>query len=621
MEKRKLSLLAAGLAAVFGFNTDLSACMPHFPPSFMDQEDAKFSQYSERELAYHMHLLYEKFLSADCVPPSPRSAEKDPADSRKEYDLYAAGVQEITDDPKCSFPENWKKLLALPAAERRYRTVRTYYMLGNLAMRNDQDNKAAYGFYQKLRQAVLDGYPDNLGLSLDSFKAQYRYGSGKDRIRFLVMAVRYGVLNGSIRDSLRHDLYEFRTNPERKAELLKDPLLAEVLLLSGAKNVSGVNLKFLLADRLAMRAFEAGNMVLCRQLLDQTPDNSLIKLYLLARLARRDGNFDLSADYLRKWLKLYRENNQTVPEMKFNRETFHGPEPFTWKQEVNGILGLVSIDLKDFQEALYAFLCADAWSDAALIAEQYLTTEELEQTVDAVCKNSTFRHSADIRCLLARRLLREEQYDKVHVYSFAFVPFELVKEYIASRKAAVNPDLPEEERAKHYFRAGQIVLRHGMNLLGYELAPDYCIIDGAFASHPPYNEKMRKDPALPRFHYRAVIAECFTKAAELTNDPDLKFAAYLAPGWSYRNREPEKAEVFYHAIVKMTGYPMSTVMDKLRWLPALEQEWRDRFLNEIDPFKPETVKRYTERIGTHFKRILAKREAAAAEKAKSAAPE
>lgn len=584
----KLTVL---LLTMLCFAPYLWSCGPCFPASFIDCEDGKISQFGERELLYHFTLLQERFLS-NCVPPSPRSKEIDPVEMRQEYNLYELGIKEITDNPKCSFPIAWKKLLALPTAKRRYRTVRTYYMLGNLAVRNDKNYSAAYGYYQKLRQEVINGFPDNLGLSMDSIRAQVRYFKGAWFCRALAIQARYGIFKDPLSSELK--IFKASITPENKKEMLADPFLAEVLLLASPSLVKDCNHKFLLADRLAMRAFQTGNFALTEQLLKQSPDYSLIKLYLQAKLSRRNGQYKTAAEYLKKWLELYNEKVGYIPpEVKFSRHTSDGDMDYSWKQEIHGVLGLIAIERKDFQEALLGFACADSWHDAALIAEQYLSTEELKIFVKANTNYNSIiplHISKKLRHLLARRLLRENRFDEAILDYFPNLYHEAVKEYLHCRKRAENLKLPIEIRAQNYFRCGQILLYYNIELLGYELAPDYKIVNGNFTLHPPF--QMTKNIQLSRFHYRKTIADCFKNSAKLTQNADFRFMSYLIGGWVLKDLTPQDANYFYKAIVNMKNYPASQIFEKLRWFPKALPHWKKRVYLEINPFLPETINNF-----------------------------
>ena len=61
----------------------------------------------------------------------------------------------------------WEALLARPAAERHYRTVWAAFMLGKLAL--NENDPAAAGWFQRTRELVREGFADSLGMAADSY--------------------------------------------------------------------------------------------------------------------------------------------------------------------------------------------------------------------------------------------------------------------------------------------------------------------------------------------------------------------------------------------------------------------------------------------------------------------
>lgn len=571
-KKSTLILLLGGGSALF-------ACGPFFPSTYIDEEDARVVGVEEKELVHHLELLAEHFMH-DVVPHSPRSAEADPAPPRREYELYEAGVREITENPKECFPEAWRQLLALPPAERRYRTVRTLYMLGNLALRNRDDEAAAWRFYHQLRKAVRDeGFPDNLGLSPDTFNALRRYSTPLGQLRALPLAARFRASDVVYHTELEAIVKSL--SAEERAKALRDPYLAELLLLADPRNVRTAGHRFLLADRLAMRAYQKGNLELCAELLKQAPDHSLIKLFLEARFARFRGDSKEAVRLLRRWLELSGSALETSPQYRFRRSDPDNP-PFAWRQEVYGLIGLVTLEENDYQEALYAFLQAKSWADAALIAEQYMSLPALRKFLDAH-RVPSWPDDEDnmtrLRHLYARALLRKGDAEEAAKF---FPPRyeEMLEEYRKELKTVRSPAADAETQARAFFRLGQVQLRGNIELLGYELDPDFHICDGNYPNYTP--RRLRRRSELPRFHYRRTIAESFRRAAALTQDRELQFVSLLAAGWTLRDREPKAADADYKQLCRMKLEPLSGILDRNRWFPKAPKGWRTR-IGAVEP--------------------------------------
>ncbi|UKI30852.1 MAG: hypothetical protein L6W00_23695 [Lentisphaeria bacterium] len=202
------------------------------------------------------------------------------------------------------------------------------------------------------------------------------------------------------------------------------------------------------------------------------------------------------------------------------------PERFAVRQgdrgRGQGEVGAMLYRKRLFQEALYSFLLGNAWSDAALVAEEHLDVTGLREFVDAHENNPRLpeRMSRKLRHLLARRLMREGRFEEAGRY----FPADLRaawRDFAEQAAAAKDPALSAERRAAANFRLGQIMLRHDIALFGYELSPDFFICDGQYDQYPI---KQRMNRSLPRFHYRLREAGYFQQAGELSSEPSFRFS-------------------------------------------------------------------------------------------------
>lgn len=589
------------------------ACSVSFPPSYIDLEDEAYSP----ELDIHFHLCaLARHYFPDCVVLTKNSAGPPPAASppeptEAEERLFEAGWEALKRNPEERFPAAWRKLLSLPEKERRSRTAQTLYLLGNLQAQ--ENPREAYGWYQKLRAAVNRGLPDPRQLAAGSFRTNYFYAKDPvQRLRYLVLAAAFGscpdagtpeVSDGRpwnpcpFRQELWRELCAMiRQNPHR---FLRDPLTAEVAVLFRPELIRHVSGPFVCGERLAMRAFQRGAFDDCRKLLSGTAPDSPVRLYLEARLARRDGDYRRAAELLRKWLELHRRRGEPQAAERSIRftPTGHGFSPFPeWRgiywpescrrdsppgrgmhEEIRGEVGAIQYRGRLFQEALYSFLMGNAWSDAALVAEQHLDLAGLREFVDAHADNPLLPEEMNrkLRHLLARRLMREERFREAGRY-FPAALQPAWRAFAEQAAAAEDPALAAEQRAAAYFRLGQIMLRHDIALFGYELSPDYFICDGQFGEYPIMQ---RRNRALPRFHYRLREAGYFRRAGELSQEPPFRFLACLAGGLVLRDRMPEQAEPFYHQLVLLRFAPYSRPLDELRWIPAPPAGWKEQLIS------------------------------------------
>jgi hypothetical protein len=196
----------------------------------------------------------------------------------------------------------------------------------------------------------------------------------------------------------------------------------------------------------------------------------------------------------------------------------------------------------------------EQWIDASYIAEKILTVGELKRFVDENVKLSdtvsikvggygfSYNPSADLRYLLARRLLREKHFkDALKFFDDTRIK-EKAKLYIEYyRKANSSRGV---KSASYWYKTAVIAKHDGMELLGYELDPDYYIfwggenslgsidsskISGDYVSSEEYN-RLRKNQVGPnkRFHYRYLAIDYIQKAASQVPPRSQAYAAMLS---------------------------------------------------------------------------------------------
>lgn len=293
----------------------------------------------------------------------------------------------------------------------------------------------------------------------------------------------------------------------------------------------------------------------------------------------------------------------------------------------------------DFAGALQTFLRTDYWSDAAYIAERLLSVEELlalshRGKIKPLKKMSV--PDAEPRTkplsigfletkyggwmepdgmdrftyLVARRLAREGLIKE----ACKLLPADLERALLrfdAEKRRSKDTRLPAAERGRALWTAAQIERRLGMELFGYEDAPDFTLCGGLFhldsfherrksplwrskwedAPQTP-EETLKFTPVLPatadelwslrhysppfeqRFHYRYVAADLAWRASRLMPDDHEETALVLATAGNWlKNRDNKSADRFYKALVNRNpSVPMAQEADQKRWLP--EMDWR-----------------------------------------------
>ncbi|MFL9897080.1 hypothetical protein PQR71_02780 [Paraburkholderia fungorum] len=279
-------------------------------------------------------------------------------------------------------------------------------------------------------------------------------------------------------------------------------------------------------------------------------------------------------------------------------------------------------------------------SDMAYIAERVLTTDELKQFIDSRVPASPVPPmppadaGADayyslrpgtgdtLRYLLARRLVRDGRIDEALPYfpadndprygSFDYNGTQTTHKQLQLRKLASDYAAALDQaqhawtrtnRARGWFAAAMLARQSGMELMGYEQAPDYHDVDGAFyggsgrsgvvrprldpdagadavhtvkaapqADTPaaraeadlagPFvtvDEKRRyaasESKPMTRFHYRNIAADYIAKAADGLPPRSQAFAAVLCRGTDWmRNDDSSRALGFYRRYVKEGAY-------------------------------------------------------------------
>jgi len=407
--------------------------------------------------------------------------------------------------------------------------------------------------------------------------------------------------------------------------------LVEAIQQSGIEHVAG-------ADRLAALAYRVGRYDFASALVARSP--SALASWVSAKLALRRG--DTAAA-----VAAYAQASKGFPLADSSVEPGSA-------QLIKGEQAVLTLSRGQYVEALSYMFDAAArqdhvteyddpprdvgfGSDMSYIAERVLTTDELKNFVDArvpaspvpplppagatgsaypVLNPST---GDSLRYLLARRLVRDGRVEEAVPYfpadndprygstewkdgrpSLVLTTYRsLARDYAAALDEAQH-GWTRTARASGWFAAAKLAKDSGMELMGYEQAPDNFDVDGNFtsasgrsgvvkarvgedssadeASAPPVadtpearaevelagpfvtaDEKRRyaasesKPPV--RFHYREIAADYITRAADDLPQRSQAFAAVLCRGtewmWAY---DPDRASAFYRRYVKEGAY-------------------------------------------------------------------
>lgn len=236
--------------------------------------------------------------------------------------------------------------------------------------------------------------------------------------------------------------------------------------------------------------------------------------------------------------------------------------------------GVLSLERGEYVDALNQLFASgdEYWQDIAYVAERVLTTAELKLFVDEHVPVMNFEYPKDsdwydsveplnnrLRYLLGRRLLREGAIAEAPAYFSNPTLNANVQEYGKALTTAKSSKGIKSARA--YWAAAELARHQGMEILGFELAPDYSIYAGMFDLRDWYaadklsdkeQQRISASQAIPdkRFHYRYQAAELASKAADLVPHNSQAYAALLcqATGWVLY-RDDELAQRYYKKYV------------------------------------------------------------------------
>jgi cellulose synthase operon protein C len=331
----------------------------------------------------------------------------------------------------------------------------------------------------------------------------------------------------------------------------------------GLKHVEG-------ADRLAALAYRAGDYDDARQLADQTPGP--LASWVNAKLALQQGDLKRAAGFYAEAVKAFPLADRGQVLDKDNLKL------------LTGETGVLALARGEYVEALAILKQDDDWADSAYVAERVLTTDELKHFVDARVRpprpiqpvgdepdsSLVFRAGPDaqLRDLLARRLVRDKRYAEAIAYFEDRSTGEQVTEYAHALYEATR-NWWRINRARGWYGAAVLARERGMEMMGTEFAPDYYSEDGndwesPITPGPPEltsdGERSRFAASTPnpdkRFHYRYVAVAEAQHAADLLPPRSQAFAAVLckATGWMLSSDNDAAVRQLYHRYVKEGPY-------------------------------------------------------------------
>lgn len=532
-----------------------------------------------------------------------RQVEEQGANLPAEHRLYLAGAVAFNAGDHGLAADYFQKVLALPAEQRPLRSTWAAYSLGRslFAMSSEtgatpdlmaQSRKA----FEQTRQLSIDGFSDPLELGVASLGEEARVartaGDWDNAIQLYATQNLHGSAVGYT--SLKLLMADLAAMPdEQLAGLLKGKAVQQLVTASlisrlgwsfGDQPPNEQKLIKLLqsstrgsldnADRLAAMNYQQGDYASAKAFLEQAGDGGLA-WWLRAKLAVRDGDKNAAAAAYAKAALAFPQN-ESWGERRTPDWDYETLQP---KCRVEGESAILALQRGDYLQAFDQLYRSQGiyWFDAATVAERVLTLDELKQYVDTqvpapppLSQQDRDNYvplpvAASLRNLLGRRLLREERYDEAPAYFDNPDLQAKAKWYGQLRKEAESKWWPTSKAFAYYY-AATLARYDGMELLGYEMSPDYVTFGGNYSLEAPElkvgplmteGEVQRQQATVAqpdeRFHYRYVATALASKAADHLPHSSQAFASVLckASGWGTNLQEQS---AFYRRYVEEGPY-------------------------------------------------------------------
>ncbi|CAI8842503.1 Tetratricopeptide repeat protein [Pseudomonas sp. IT-347P] len=570
----------------------------HNPNDVYGDENASAES---REIAEHAGLSAEQqgLVKRLRGLTDARQVEAQGASLPAEIRLYVAGAVAFATGEHQLAIEYFNKLLALPGEQRPLRSTWAAYSLGRswFAMSSEGADavealEQARGAFRQTRQMSIDGFSDPLELGVASLGEEARVlrtgGDWSGAIELYEAQNRHG--SGVGYTSLKQLMNELAELPEAELAGLFQHKAVQQLVTASLVSRAGwsygdepPNEKKLVkllqnstrgslenADRLAAMSYQQGDYAGAKAFLDNAGDGGLA-WWLRAKLAVRDGDKNAAAAAYSKAAQAFPQNE----DWGYRRTPDWAFESVQPKCRVEGESAILALQRGEYLQAFVQLYRSNStyWFDAATVAERVLTVEELKRYVDenvpappALTQQERDNYvplpvAASLRNLLGRRLLREGHYADAVAY-FDNPDLQNKARLYGEQRLKADAAWWPTKRASALYNAAWTAREWGMDILGYEMAPDYATFGGNYSLEstelkvgPLVSEaevqRQVASQAKPdqRYHYRFVATELAGRAADNLPHTSQAFAAVLcnAAGW---NSSLEDQGALYQRYVK-----------------------------------------------------------------------
>ncbi|MGE8189050.1 hypothetical protein [Pseudomonas sp. NPDC086278] len=520
-----------------------------------------------------------------------------------ELRLYLAGAVAFNAGDHGLAADYFQKVLALPAEQRPLRSTWAAYSLGRALFAMSAEADATPDLlaqsrtaFEQTRQLSIDGFSDPLELGVASLGEEARVARNAGDWNSAIELYATQNLHGSAvgYTSLKLLMTDLLAMPDDQlAELLKGQPVQQLVTASlisrlgwsfGDQPPNEVKLIKLLqsstrgsldnADRLAAMNYQQGDYASAKAFLEHAGDGGLA-WWLRAKLALRDGDKNAAAAAYAKAAQAFPQN-ESWGERRTPDYDLESVQP---KCRVEGESAILALQRGDYLQAFDQLYRSQSiyWFDAATVAERVLTVDELKHYVDTqvpapppLSQQDRDNYvalpvAAQLRNLLGRRLLREERYDQALGY-FDNPDLQKKARLYAQQRQIANSAWWPTKRAAALFNAAWTAREWGMDILGYEMAPDYATFGGNYSLE---NSELKVGPLVAegevqrqqasaakpdeRYHYRFVATALASRAADNLPHTSQAFAAVLcsAAGW---NSSLEDQSALYQRYVQEGPY-------------------------------------------------------------------
>ncbi|PPA02825.1 hypothetical protein C4E44_17365 [Pseudomonas sp. MWU12-2312b] len=516
-----------------------------------------------------------------------------------ELKFYLAGAVAFAGGDFGLAAKYFQKVLALPADQRSLRSTWAAYSLGRALFAISSEAGAdpdvlaqSRQAFEQTRQLSIDGFSDPLELGVASLGEQARVARKEGDWNSAIELYATQNLQGSAvgYTSLKLLMADLSAMPDDQlAEQLKGKAVQQLITASlisrlgwsfGDQPPNEQKLIKLLqsstrgtldnADRLAAVNYQQGDYASAKAFLEHAGDGGLA-WWLRAKLAVREGDKNAAAAAYAKAAQAFPQNESWGE----RRTPDYDYETLQPKCRVEGESAILALQRGDYLQAFDQLYRSNDiyWFDAATVAERVLTVDELKHYVDtqvpappALSQQDRDNYvplpvAAKLRNLLGRRLLREGHYELAPAYFDNDGLRHKARLYGQQRLAADSAWWPTR-RAAALFNAAWTAREWGMDILGYEMAPDYATFGGNYSLE---NSELKVGPLVAedevkrqqasaaqpdqRYHYRFVATALASRAADNLPHTSQAFAAVLceAAGW---NSSLEEQSALYQRYVQ-----------------------------------------------------------------------